>query len=256
MRFENRSVFVTGAGHGIGRAIAHRIAREGGRIAVADVDVDAAMTVAEEIAAANGRAFAIRCDVTETESVNAAIAETANQFDGLSALINTAGGDYDEPEFEEISDELWEAKIDLNLTGTMRCIRSALPYLIVAGPGSAVVSIGSINGSFAFGGYPYSAAKAGLEIMTKNLAARYGRQGVRFNLITPGTIRTRNWDGQEDRLAEIAKTYPLARIGEPDDIAAAAAFLASDDASWITGITLPVEGGILTGPLNAFIAQQ
>ncbi len=115
--------------------------------------------------------------------------------------------------------------------------------------------IGSVNGTAAFGGYPYSAAKAGLEIMTKNLAARYGRQGVRFNLVTPGTIRTRNWDGQEEQLKEFAKMYPLRRIGEPADIAAAVAFLASDDAAWITGVNLPVEGGILTGPLNAFIAS-
>src|SRR4051794_10217518 len=256
VRFETRSIFVTGAGHGIGRAIAQRLSREGGSIALADIDVEAASNVAREIVANGGNAFALACDVTDAGSVNASIAEAVEHLDKLDVLVNTAGGDVDEPDFAEITDDLWNQKMDLNLTGTMRCIRAALPHLINSGTGSNVVMIGSVNGTAAFGGFPYSAAKAGLEIMTKNLAARYGRQGVRFNLITPGTIRTRNWDGQEEQLIEFAKMYPLRRIGEPADIAAAVAFLASDDASWITGVNLPVEGGILTGPLNAFMASQ
>ncbi len=255
-RFENRSIFVTGAGHGIGRAIAHRLSREGGSIALADIDVDAASHAAMEIVENGRNAFAVHCDVTDTTSVDASVAEAVERLGKLDVLVNTAGGDFDEPDFAEITDDLWNRKMDLNLTGTMRCIRAALPHLIKSGSGSNVVMIGSVNGTAAFGGYPYSAAKAGLEIMTKNLAARYGRQGVRFNLVTPGTIRTRNWDGREEQLIEFAKMYPLGRIGEPADIAAAVAFLASEDAAWITGVNLPVEGGILTGPLNAFIASQ
>jgi NAD(P)-dependent dehydrogenase (short-subunit alcohol dehydrogenase family) len=169
--------------------------------------------------------------------------------------VTTAGGDWDEPDFEQITDELWNAKLDVNLTGAARSIRAALPHLIAAGRAS-VVAIGSINGNAAIGGYPYSAAKAGLENLIKNLAARYGRQGVRFNLVTPGTIRTRNWIGRDDDLARLAHSVPLGRVGEPEDIAAAVSFLASADASWITGINLPVEGGVLVGTANPFVERS
>jgi NAD(P)-dependent dehydrogenase (short-subunit alcohol dehydrogenase family) len=255
VRFENKAVYVTGGGHGIGRAIALRLAAEGGAVAVSDIDAAAAEAVAAEIVAAGGSAFATPGDVTSAESVAGSLAEAIGRLGKLDVLVATAGGDWIEPRaFEEIGDEVWARKLDVNLTGVVRCIRAALPSLIASGKGS-VVAIGSVNGSAAIGGYPYSAAKAGLEIVLRNLAARYGRKGVRFNLITPGTIRTRVWGGRDADLARFARMYPLGRVGEPDDIAAATAFLASDEASWITGITLPVEGGLLTGPANAFAAE-
>lgn len=254
-RFDGHSAFVTGGGHGIGRSIALRLAAEGGQVAVSDIDLQAATAVAAEIVQSGERAIAIECDITNPDSVDEAIARSVETFGALNILVNTAGGDFDEPSFEEIDDDLWYRKIDLNLTGTMRCIRAALPHLMAAGAGSNVVSIGSVNGTAAFGGFPYSAAKAGLENLTKNLAAKYGRRGVRFNLITPATIRTRNWDGRDADLERLKKMYPLGRIGEPSDIAKAVAFLASNDAAWITGVNLPVDGGIMTGP-NAFLGND
>lgn len=255
MRFDQRAIYVTGAGHGIGRAIALRLATEKGAVAVSDIDAAAAAQVASEIIASGGTAFATTCDVTSRDAVEASIADAVGRLGKLDVLVNTAGGDWDEPALEEIPDELWDRKLDVNLTGVFRCIRAALPSLIASGPGSNVVTIGSINGNWAFGGYAYSAAKAGLEILTKNLAARYGSQGVRFNLISPGTIRTRNWTVRDDDGGKRARKYPLGRIGEPEDIAAAVAFLASDDASWITGVNLPVEGGIMTGGLHDLIME-
>lgn len=255
MRFDQRAIYVTGAGHGIGRAIALRLVAEGGSVAVSDIDAAAAEAVAAEIVASGGTAFATTCDVTSRAAVDASIADAVSRLGKLDVLVNTAGGDWHEPALGEIPDELFERKVDVNLTGVFRCIRAALPSLIAAGPGSNVVTIGSINGNWAFGGYAYSSAKAGLEILTKNLAARYGSQGVRFNLISPGTIRTRNWTVREDDGGKRARKYPLGRIGEPEDIAAAVAFLASDDASWITGVNLPVEGGITTGGLHDLIME-
>ena len=176
------------------------------------------------------------------------MATAIDRFGRLDVLVNTAGGDAQEPPFPDADDALWVRLADLNLLGVVRCIRAALPHLIASPAGGAVVTIGSVNGLAAFGSYPYSAAKAGLESVTKNLAAEYGRSGVRFNLIAPGTIRTRVWDVQPGALESLSHLYPLGRVGEPEDVAAAVAFLASDDAAWITGVTLPVDGGILTGP--------
>ena len=257
MRFADRVIYVTGGGHGIGRAVARRLASEGGSLVVSDRDADAAEAVAREIVATGGTAVATSCDIPDASSVDGSFARMGERFGRLDVLVNTAGGDWIEPAaFEDITDELWTKKLDLNLSGIFRCIRAALPRLIAAGPGSSVVSIGSVNGTIALSGYPYSAAKAGLEMLTKTLAAKYGPKGVRFNLITPGTIRTRVWDGREDRLVSLAGMYPLGRVGEPDDIAAAVAFLASADAAWITGITLPVDGGLLAGPTKTFAAAS
>jgi meso-butanediol dehydrogenase / (S,S)-butanediol dehydrogenase / diacetyl reductase len=247
-RFDGRAVFVTGGAHGIGRATVQRLAQEGARVTIADIDIEAARHVAGEVTSEGGTVLATRCDVTDPESVDAAIASSVERYGHLDALVHTAGGDTEEPPFHEATDDLWQRMLDFNLTGTVRCIRSAIPHLLRSEHGGNVVMIGSVNGLSAFGSYPYSSAKAGLTMLTKNLAAEYGRQGLRFNLVAPGTIRTRVWDDQPESLERLSTLYPLGRVGEPEDIAAAVAFLASSDAAWITGVILPVEGGILTGP--------
>jgi NAD(P)-dependent dehydrogenase (short-subunit alcohol dehydrogenase family) len=192
--------------------------------------------------------MAVACDVTDVDSIHDAVARAVERWSRIDVLVNTAGGDAVEPEFTEQTDDLWDRVIDLNLQGVMRVIRACLPHLLASGAGASIVTVGSVNGMTALGSYPYSVAKGGLEILTRNLAAEYGPRGVRVNLIVPATIRTRVWDDQQESLARLARLYPLGRVGEPEDIAAAVAFLASDDASWITGITLPVDGGFLTGP--------
>ena len=252
-RFEDRVAFITGAARGIGRATARRLASEGATVVVADIDQAAAEKTAEELSEAEGRALALRCDVTSREDVDAAIAETVERFGRLDVLVNNVGVAVDTP-FEVEDDDGWQRQVDPTLNGAVRCIQAALPHLLQAPAGGAVVSVSSVNGLAAFGNEAYSTAKAGLINLTLNLALRYGRRGVRFNVVAPGSIRTEIWQRrlteQPDLLERTARLYPLGRVGEPDDVAAAIAFLASDDAAWITGVVLRVDGGILAGHLG------
>lgn len=244
-RFAGRVVVVTGAAHGIGRAVAERLNAEGASVVLGDIDQPAAAAVAAGLAP--GSAVAVECDLHTTDSVNAMLAQAVDAFGQVDVLVNVAGGTIEMPAFDEISDEAWQQVLDLNLTGTMRCIRAALPHLRQR-PGAGVVSISSVNGLAAFGDEPYSSAKAALTMLTRNLAVELGPAGIRVNAVAPGTIRTRVWDDQPGGADRLKPLYPLGRVGEPADIAAAVAFLASEDAAWITGVTLPVDGGALAGP--------
>jgi len=241
-RFAGKVALVTAGAQGIGAAVARRIAAEGGSVVVTDLQEDKIGELAEEL----GNALAVRMDVTSRDDVDAAIAATVERFGRLDVLVNNAGGCIVSSVPEDTTDEDWHRQLDLTLVGAARCIQASLPHLVKAK--GNVVTISSVNGIAAFGNIEYAAAKAGQIALTQNFAARYGSLGVRFNVVAPGTIRTPNWDSQPDTLTEFAKMYPLGRVGEPEDIAAAVAFLASADAAWITGHTLPVEGGVLTGP--------
>ncbi|MGF0118546.1 SDR family NAD(P)-dependent oxidoreductase [Promicromonospora sp. Marseille-Q5078] len=248
-RFAGRVALVTGAAHGIGAATARRLFAEGATVVLADVDTSAAGRAAEALGGGR-RALAVPCDLTDPASVEAAVAEAVRRFDRLDVLVNVAGGARPHPDLlDGMTDDDWAGTVDLNLTGPVRAVRAAAPHL--SRQGGAIVLVGSVNGLQAFGDAAYSAAKAGLGLVAKNLAVRLGPAGVRVNVVAPGTVRTRVWDtqGGPDRFAPM---YPLGRVGEPEDVAAAVAFLASDDAAWITGVTLPVEGGVLAGPLATF----
>lgn len=248
-RFEGYAVLVTGAGQGMGEAIARRFASEGGRVLVTDRDAARAEAAAARISASGGgggAAVPFPCDVRDTAAVRAAVDRAVEVFGGLDVLVNNAASAGSGTDLATVTEEGWARDLDVTLTGAFRCVQAAMPHLIASGRG-AVVSVGSVNGEMAFGDHAYSAAKAGLAAMTRTLAATYGPRGVRVNLVAPGTTATPNWDDQggAEFLAQVAEHYPLGRVGQPDDIAAAVAFLASSDASWITGVTLPVDGGIL-----------
>ena len=242
-RFSGSVVFVTGAGHGIGRATARRFLAEGARVVLADVDLGAAQQVARDHDP--DYALAVECDQTSTASVADAVHRAGQWASHLDVLANVAGGAVPHPPIEEMGDAEWAYELDLNLTGVMRCIRAAVPRMRTGG---AIVSVSSINALAAFGSEPYSAAKAGLSALTRNLAVELAPRQIRVNVVAPGTVRTRVWDGQPGGADRNNPLIPLGRPGEPEDIAAAITFLASGDAAWITGITMPVDGGMLTGP--------
>ena len=245
-RFDGYAVLITGAGQGIGAATARRFAAEGAGVLVTDREAGRAEAVAAAIREAGGRAEALACDVTDRAAVEAAVAYAAGRFGRLDVLVNNAYACHpDTSRFEEQPDDTWYEDIEVTLTGAMRCARAAMPHLAAAGGRGSVVNIGSVNGEISFGNHAYSAAKAGLASLTRTLAAHAAQRGVRVNLVAPGTIRTPAWAGREEDLDRLGAVYPMGRVGEPEDVAGAVTFLASADAAWITGVTLPVDGGIL-----------
>ncbi|MET9390548.1 SDR family oxidoreductase [Streptomyces sp. NPDC006624] len=243
-RFQGYGVLVTGGARGIGAAVARRFAREGARVLVADRDPEAAARTARALRDEGPAAEGVGCDVADRDAVEAAVAHAAGTFGSLDVLVNCAAHcSPDLPRFEDQPDGSWARDLDVTLTGAYRCCRAALPHLAASGRG-AVVSIGSVNGLQDFGNHAYSAAKAGLGSLTRTLAGHAAPRGVRVNLVVPGTVRTTAWEGRDDDLEAVRRLYPLGRVGEPEDIAAAVTFLASRDASWITGTALVVDGGL------------
>ena len=243
-RFAGQGVLVTGAARGIGAAVARRLAEEGGRVFVTDRDGTEAERTAAALRQLGLEAESFACDVADRTAVEMAVAHTVAAFGSLDVLVNCAA--HCSPDtllFESDSDEDWAVDLDITLTGAYRCCRAAMPWLTAAG-GGAIVSIGSVNGLQDFGNHAYSAAKAGLGSLTRTLAGHAAARGVRVNLVVPGTVRTSAWEGRDDELDAVRDLYPLGRVGEPEDIAAAVAFLASHDAAWITGTTLVVDGGL------------
>ncbi len=246
---QDRVVFVTGGGSGIGRAICERFAGEGAQVAAADLIPERAAETAARIEAKGGDAIGLEIDVADAERVRTAVDQAIERFGRIDILVNNAGlsvGD----RITDFDEAMWDLNVDVVLKGVYLCSRAVLPGMIERQNG-VILNIGSVNGIMAIGESAYSAAKAGMVNLTQNLAIHYGDDGIRVNLIAPGTIRTPIWDqrvaADPTTFDQLVPWYPLGRIGEPDDIAKAALFLCSDDASWITGVVLPVDGGLTAG---------
>ena len=239
---------VTGGASGIGLGIAERLARDGARVAVLDLNVDEAEAAASRIRAAGGTAIAVRVDVSDRDAVFAGVEQVRAGLGPVTILVNNAGKEGFRP-FLEITPESWDSLIAINLTGTFHCCQAVIPDMIEAGWGRIV----NISSSSTHGGQPlmshYVASKSGVVGLTKSLALEFGPKGITVNTIPPGFIDTPMTRRNEAKgllgkgVDHHASQTPVRRAGRPADIAAACAFLVSDEASYGTGQVIGVNGG-------------
>ena len=247
MRLNNKIAIVTGAGRGIGRAVALRFAEEGAKVIVDDVNDALGTETVAAITDAGGDAMFVNADVsnaTDAEKLIATAVDTyGNPVDILvnNAICSTA----------DVLNNNWEANLAVALQGTSHCSNAVIPIMQAAGGGS-IVNIASVNGLIGLQAiHAYSAAKGGVIALTRSMAVAHGKDNIRINCICPGTIQTEVWEPMLERnphiLDEITPWYPLGRIGQPIDIANAALFLASDEASFATGSVFVIDGGLTAG---------
>ncbi len=249
-RLPGKVAILTGAARGQGAGVARAFAAEGAGVALLDVLDEAGQGVAREIAAAGGRALYLHCDVSREPDVAAAVERVVAHFGGLDVLYNNAAIQLGfGRRIAELPVAEWERTLAVNLTGPFLCARAALPHLIRRGGGSILnVSSHGAFQAFPSGVADYAVSKGGLVTLTHYLASEYGERGIRSNCIAPGPIPTelnRKFLGTPEGRAQTAAWIPLRRVGEIDDVARAAVFLASDAARWINGAVLPVDGGIV-----------
>lgn len=249
-RVEGKVCVITGGAGAIGSASAHRLAEQGGRVAVADLDADAAATVAGQVRNAGGEAEAFRVDVTDSDSVEALYRDVAARFGRIDVAFNNAGvllTDDGDPVATSL--DLWLKVLAINQTGVFLCLKHQLPYLLQGGGGSIIntASMVALQGS-ATPQIAYDATKGAVVTMSRDVAVTYGRRGIRCNALCPGPVETplfRNIFGQDPAgLARRMVHSPMGRVGTPDEVAHAVVYLASDESSWTSGTAFLVDGAI------------
>lgn len=248
MKLDGKVALITGAGAGIGQAIAFLFAREGADIAVNDIDSPSAQATAARVRRAGRRAITVLADVSDPGQVGAMVSTTISELGGIHILVNNAGMPVHGPMIEDQTVERWDRVIAVILRGTYLCSRRVGQWMAANG-GGKIVNIASAAGLVGSPTLPgYAAAKAGVINLTRSLAVDWGKHRINVNAIAPGVIDTpltrrtlAAWSTRE----QISERIPLGRMGEADEVAKVALFLASDDASYVTGVTLPVDGGRL-----------
>jgi NAD(P)-dependent dehydrogenase (short-subunit alcohol dehydrogenase family) len=250
-RVDGKVAIVTGAASGIGRATAVALAREGARLALADVDEAAGSDASEEIARGGGVGVFRRTDVGVTKDVRELVESTAGRFGRLDILVNNAGVAIG-GSVTDISEEDWNTVLNVNLTSMWRGMHFAIPEMLQTG-GGAIVNTSSVQGSVGFVGWAgYAASKGGIDALTRQVAVEYAPRGIRVNAVIPGTILTpmnerivrESPNGAEIEAGWLAM-HPVNRLGRAEEVANAIAWLASDEASFVTGETLRVDGGMI-----------
>jgi 2,5-dichloro-2,5-cyclohexadiene-1,4-diol dehydrogenase 1 len=243
---EGKSIIVTGAGSGIGRATSEIMAQRGARVMVADINVDGAKETVARIERAGGKAHFARCDVSQEEEVEKLVAEVASTYGKLDGAFNNAGVPPAFKVLHELSREQFDRCINVNLAGVFLCMKHQIAAMLRTGGGS-IVNTASVAGVV---GLPvhaeYIASKHGVIGLTKAAAIEYGRHNIRVNAVLPGGVRTpmiTTPPNADEAIAQSSVMHPIGRIGEPVEIGEAAAWLLSDAASFVTGASLSVDGG-------------
>lgn len=258
-KLKNRVAIVTGGGQGIGEAIAEELSLAGATIAIFDLNEEPASTVAARITAAGGSARSYVVDVSDSRLVDAAFAQVVLDFGHLDILINNAGVSFVGPHIKDVTDEVWDTSIKVMQTGVFYCMRAATKYFLPQRSGS-VINISSIRGLTSNPGrIAYCAAKAAVIMMTKVAAAEWAPYGVRANAIAPGVQRTPMWE-EDVKLGvvdeeKVLNVTPAGRLGDPREIGKLAVFLCSDDASFINGDCVTIDGGLTTVPIEGVVVR-
>ena len=241
---------ITGAASGIGQQTAQLFAREGMKVVIADISVEKGEKVAAGIREAGGIADFIETNVAETEQVQHVIRETTKRHGVLNVLVNDAAHWQGDTTIANLDEKVWDKVLEVTLKGVYLCTKYAIPEMIRAGGGS-IVNISSVNSVYPVGLTAYSAAKGGVDTLTKIVAVEYGKHKIRVNAILPGTTSTESsmaeWKQVPGRLEKITEMYPLGRIATPEDIANCALFLASDRSAFVNGVCILVDGGLTAG---------
>jgi 3-oxoacyl-[acyl-carrier protein] reductase len=244
MRLTNKVAIITGAGRGIGQATAIKFAQEGARVAVCDIDEQSAIETARIIQRREGEATAFRVDVTDRPSIQAMVAALHERYGRIDILVNNAGIVAD-AQLKKMTDEQFDRVIDINLKGTYNCTKAVVDIMLEQQSG-VILNASSIVGLYGnFGQTNYAASKFGVIGMVKTWARELGKRGIRANAVCPGFISTPIIDSIPDKVIDaLEHKVPLGRLGKPEEIANAYAFLASDEASYINGAVLEVSGGL------------
>lgn len=252
MRLANTVAIVTGGGTGIGEAIAKAFAWEGAKVAITGRRMEELDRVVKDIGQRGGHALALRGSVTQEQDVRDAVESTVQTFGHLDILVNNAGNLFYAGPLHETPDKIWDETFDLFMKGPFRFIRAAIPHMLRQGGGSIlnISTVGALKAIPNFEGHAYQAAKAGLVMLTKTVAMHYAKRHIRCNclcpagVITPGTASMLN-DPQTKAWFE--GLHPMGRLGQPQEIADAAIYFASDESRWTTGSILPIDGGMTAG---------